>query len=114
MVTAMSALPAGPGATGVLVTTVLLKGLGSGTSLVTVAVLPSGPVAVAPTLRTTVTVALAPGARVPRLQTSGLGAPQEPWLGVAEPKVTLADSGRVSVTMTLVAALGPWLVTVMR
>src|SRR5712692_7620039 len=80
-------------ATVVLAELTLLDVFGSGTLLTTVALLPSGPVAASPTLTTTVIVALAPALRRPRLQTSGLGAPHAPWLGVAEPKVTLADSG---------------------
>src|SRR6266850_1857343 len=112
MVTERFAL--GLAATVVLVVAVLLDEFGSGTALVAVAVLLSGPVAAAPTLTTMEMVALALGPSRPRLQTSGLGAPHEPWLGVAEPKVTLADRGKVSVTTTLGAALGPWLATVMR
>ena len=70
--------------------------------LVTSTVLDSVPGVVGVT--TMVTVAMAPSARVPRLQVT---VPdvwlQLPWLGVAETNVTSA--GRVSVTTTPAAAL---------
>jgi hypothetical protein len=61
---------------------------------------------------TTVTVALAPLAKLPRLQVNVPpdGAPQLPWPGVAELKVTL--EGMVSVRLTPVAVFGPLLVMV--
>src|SRR5688572_11402724 len=62
------------------------------------------------------TVALAPGARLPRLQVTVpppsplAGGVQVPWLGVADVNVTPA--GRLSVTTTPAAVDGPALVTV--
>src|SRR5688500_14685231 len=100
-------------ATVVIAVAVLLEVFGSKTSLVPVALFPIGPTAPVPTLRVTVMVAVAPGARVPRLQTSGLGVPHEPWLDVAETNVTAGDRGSKSETDTLVAGSGPLLVTVM-
>src|SRR5687767_436467 len=108
-----SALPPGLAATVVVVVAVLLARFGSGTALVPVALFPIGPTAPVPTLRVIVMVALAPGARVPTLQTTGLGAPHEPWLDVAETNVTAGDRGSKSETDTLVAGSGPLLVTVM-
>jgi hypothetical protein len=76
----------------------------------TLAVLPISPAIVVVT--TTVIVAFAPFAKLPRLhvKTPPEGTPQVPWLGLAESNVTLA--GNVSVTVTPVAELGPLLVTV--
>src|SRR3990172_78219 len=92
----------------------LLLGLGSGSVPVTVTVLlkgtPTGVTWVGVT--TIVTVALAPLANPPKLQliVGGEGSGQLPWLGVADTKLTPA--GRVSLTITPVAAAGPLFVTV--
>jgi hypothetical protein len=77
--------------------------------LVTLAVLLMVPATVGVT--TIVTVALAPLARVPRVQVMVLVPLQLPWLADEETNVT--PEGRVSVTATPVAVLGPLLVTVM-
>ena len=59
---------------------------------------------------TTVTVAVAPEASVPRAQEIGAVPLQVPWLGVAEPNVSPAAS--VSVNTTPVAEDVPLFVTV--
>src|SRR5262245_42608675 len=93
----------------------LLPGVGSVVPLeasATDAVLLSELGAPACTFRVTVTVALAPAFRAPRLQTSGFGAPQDPWLGVALLNVTFAPRGNGSVTRACDASAGPLLLTV--
>jgi hypothetical protein len=57
-----------------------------------------------------VTVALPPTAIVPRLQVKTGPPVQVPWLGVTAPAVK--PGGKVSVSLTPVAADGPALVTV--
>src|SRR5262245_6945327 len=76
----------------------------------TVAVFASCPCDVGVTL--IITIALAPTARLPRLQLTVLVPAQVPWVVVAEPNVTPAGSG--SATITLVAAAGPLFVVTMR
>src|SRR5262249_49331633 len=93
----------------------LLPGVGSVVPLeasVTDAVLLSELGAPACTFRLTVMVALALAFRAPRLQTSGFGAPQDPWLGVALPNVTFALRGSGSVTCACATLAGPLLLTV--
>jgi hypothetical protein len=85
----------------------LLPVLGSDTLLFTVAVLLKLPDAVGVTM--IVMVALPPMAMLPRLQLTGLGALQLPWLGIAETNV--APAGMLSVTVTPDARLGPALCT---
>src|SRR5262245_7607803 len=113
---ARSALaPPPPLVTAVLVVLELLAVFGSVVPLeasVTNAVLLSGPEAFCPTFTVTVMVALALAFRTPRLQTSGFGAPQVPWLGVALPNVTFGPRGSVSVTCARATLAGPLLVTV--
>jgi hypothetical protein len=93
----------------VVVVQLLLPVFGSVTPLLTLAVLLSVPTAAAPGVTTMVTVALAPLANVPIEQLiAGLPA-QLPCVDVAETNVTFA--GRVSETVTPVAALGPLFVT---
>src|SRR5216684_1797309 len=90
---------------------VLLAVFGSGSLPLTVAVLVMVP-AVAGAVALMVIVALAPEARLPTVQVTVPDAwVQVPWLEVAEPKVT--PLGRVSVTVTPVAGLGPLLVATM-
>jgi hypothetical protein len=103
LVTAMSA--EGAGATVVVADAELLAGLGSASLAETVAVLVTVPAAVGVT--TMVRVEEAPTARLPTLQLTvplALVHPDD-----ADPKVTLP--GRVSVTDTPLAGLGPLLVT---
>jgi hypothetical protein len=90
---------------------VLLPELGSGVVLNTLALLlrSGGLTIVGVTVM--VIVALAPLARLPRLQVTVLVPLQLPWLGMAEPNVTLP--GNVSVTVTAEAEVGPLLVTMM-
>src|SRR5438309_1261278 len=84
---------------------VLLAVLGSGSLPVTVAVFVMLP-GVTDVVTLMVIVALAPLARLPTEQVTVPEAlVQVPWLEVAETKVTPA--GRVSVTVTPVAADGP-------
>src|SRR5262245_18438521 len=93
----------------------LLPGVGSVVPLeasVTDAVLLSELGAPACTLRLTVMGALAPAFRAPRLQTSGFGAPHDPWLGVAQPIITFAPRGNGSVTRACDTLAGPLLPTV--
>jgi hypothetical protein len=97
------------GFTVVVVVQLLLPVFGSVTPLVTLAVLLSVPTAAAPGVTTMVTVALAPLAKVPIEQVIVAVPVQLPGLDVAETNVTFA--GKVSVTVTPVAALGPLLVT---
>ena len=61
---------------------------------------------------TIVTVAVPSTARLPRLQTTKLVPLQIPCVAVAE--TNTVPGGGVSVTVTFVAAPGPWLVTTMR
>jgi hypothetical protein len=87
---------------------VLFAVFGSGSLPLTDAVFVMDP-AVAGAVALMVIVALAPEARLPTVQVTVPDAcVQLPWLEVAEPKVTPA--GRVSVTTTPVAGLGPLLV----
>src|SRR5437870_4535502 len=89
---------------------VLLAVLGSVSFPLTVAVLVIDP-AVAGAVTVMVIVALAPEARLPTVQVTVPDAcVQVPWLEDAETKVT--PLGRVSVTTTPVAGLGPLLVAV--
>jgi hypothetical protein len=89
--------------------TLLLPLLGSFVVLATLALLLMVPVAVGVT---TIEIVALPGkARLPTLQvTVPADGVHEPWLGVAETNVTLP--GKVSVTVTADAAVGPLLVTV--
>src|SRR5947208_545967 len=63
-------------------------------------------------LTTRVSVAVAPGAIVPRLSVTvePLSTGDPPWL--PWPKIGVTEAGKTSVTVALVAALGPMLVTV--
>ena len=89
---------------------VLLEAFGSGSLPLMVAVLVMVP-AVAGAVTLIVIVALAPDASEPTAQVTVPEAlVQVPWEELAEPKVTPA--GRVSVTTTPVAGLGPLLVAV--
>jgi hypothetical protein len=94
--------------TAVVAVAVLVAGSASGSAAAAVAVLTTVPAPVA--LTTSCTVAVAPAARLPSAQLTGFRPLQPPWLAVAETSVTPAGSG--SVTVTPVAAPGPWLVTV--
>jgi hypothetical protein len=87
---------------------VLFKGLRSSKSGIE-AVFESVPVVVGVT--TKLTVALAPAAIRPRLQTTVLVPVQLPWLGVAETKVTPA--GKISLIVAVVGTGKPTLDTVM-
>ena len=96
-----------------------LAAFGSGVVLVTVAVLEMNvPAATpAPTSTTSVKVALAPAARVGRVQVTG---PVPPTAGVVQLKpagavseTKVVPAGRVSARLTAWASLGPVLVTVM-
>jgi hypothetical protein len=108
------------GVTFMVLLAVLSAGFGSLTPLETltlfVMVLPR---AVESTFTTTVTVALLPLFRVPRLQVNAPpeGREQLPWLAVLETTVTTVvpvggSTGNVSATVTPVAGIGPLLVTV--
>src|SRR5215210_7027587 len=89
--------------------TLLLALFGSATAELTLALLVSFPACLGVT--TIVTLAIAPpGARLPRWQITVAPRLHEPWLGVAETSVT--PDGRVSVTFTLGAVLGPALAIV--
>src|SRR5713101_2995934 len=89
----------------------LFAGLGSGSVALTLAVLVMEGAAAACGVTTMVAVALALLARELRLHvTVPAACEQEPWLALAETKVTPA--GRVSVMVTLVAPPGPLLVAV--
>src|SRR4030081_3099325 len=84
---------------------VLLAWFGSGSLPLTVAVLVMGP-AVAGAVALIVIVALAPDASEPTVQTTVLPVTvQVPWVEVAV--AALTPAGRVSVTVTPVAGLGP-------
>src|SRR5438067_2258765 len=89
---------------------VLFDGVGSGSLPETLAELMIVPATVG--LTTMVSVAVAPGAIVPRLsvivEPLSVGVP--PWLPWA--KIAVTEAGRTSVTVALVEALGPLLVTV--
>src|SRR5713101_334317 len=109
LVTAMSAT----GFTVVVTEAELLAGLGSGSVALTLAVLVMEGAAAACGVTTIVAVALfnAMLGRAPTLHvTMPAACEQEPWLALAETKVTPA--GRVSVMVTLVAPPGPLLVAV--
>src|SRR5258707_55335 len=80
----------------------------SGVSLATLAVLVT-PADTVTALATTVIVASAPLARFPRLQLTGLGLLEVPWLGVALTKLRAA--GKLSLTTVFVAISGPALCT---
>src|SRR5207248_1681174 len=89
----------------------LFDRFGSTSAAPAATVVDNGPTTVG--ITTTVTVALAPGARVPSVPTTVV--PNRwalPRVDVAETKATLA--GSVSATWTLVAATGPRLVTTIR
>ena len=86
----------------------LFPGVGS-SKLGTEAVFESVPAVVGVTTR--LTVALAPAAIKPRLQTMVLVPVQLPWLGVAETKFTPA--GKLSVIVAVIDRLGSTLDTVM-
>jgi hypothetical protein len=87
----------------------LPSALGSGVDAVTEAELVISPATVG--LTTMSSVAVAPLPIVPRLHvTIPPDSPHDPWLAVAETKVTLGGSW--SVTVTLDAASGPLFVTV--
>lgn len=88
----------------------LLAGVGSVSGDVTVAVLAIVVPLAAVLLTISAIVALAPFASVPRLHVTVVVPEHEPWLGVADWKVTFA--GRTSVTTTLDALCGPAFVTV--
>src|SRR5260370_15655133 len=89
----------------------LFAGLGSGSVALTLAVLVMEGAAAACGVTTMVAVALALLARELRLHvTVPAACEQEPWLALAETKVTPA--GRGSVVVTLVAPPGPVLVAV--
>src|SRR5712692_5613831 len=107
LVTAMSAT----GVTVVVTEAELLAGLGSGSVALTLAVLVMEGAAAACGVTTMVAVALfnAMLGRAPTLHvTVPAACEQEPWLALAEKKVTPA--GRVSVMVMLVAPPGPLLV----
>src|SRR5579859_234611 len=88
---------------------VLLPVLGSGSVAVTVAESVIVPTALGTKL--IVSVAEAPFASDPRIAvTTPLACEAVPWLGFAETNVVVP--GRLSVSTTLVAGLGPLLVTV--
>lgn len=90
------------------VVALLLFVCGSAGEPLTLAELVSVPVTVGFTV--IVTVALAPLARLPRVQVTVVVPLQLPWVAEAETKVAVLGSG--SVTVTPVAAAGPVLVTV--
>jgi hypothetical protein len=85
---------------------VLFEGKGSASSAETLAVLVKLPAAMA--LATIESVALAPFAKLPKLQLTAVV--QVPWLGIAE--TTAKPAGSVSVKVIPVAVEGPLLVTV--
>ena len=99
------------GFTVVVVLAELLAAFGSGSVAETVAVFETDGAAAAPGVTVIVTMALAPLLSIPRLHVTVVVPEQVPWLGVAVPKVRLAASA--SVTVTLVAGEGPPFVTVM-
>jgi hypothetical protein len=89
---------------------VLFGWFGSGRSETTVAVFTTVPVAAAFTVTTTVTVACAAFATVPRLQdTTVVPVQAAPWEPVADTSVAFV--GNVSDTIVFVASLGPAFVT---
>src|SRR2546423_1651701 len=95
----------------VVAVAVLLPVLGSGVTDVTVAVLVIVPVVVGLTVTTIVIVVVAAAARLARVQVT---VPLD-WLHVQPAPAALTKvtpAGRVSVTVTLVAPVGPPLVTV--
>src|SRR5581483_9332933 len=107
LVTARSAT----GLTVVVTEAELLAGVGSGSVAVRLAALVTEGAAIACGLTTIVAVAFAPLANDPRLQvTVPLACEHEPWLELAETKLTV--SGKTSVMSTLVAPPGPLLVAV--
>ena len=89
---------------------VLFVRFGSGVALDTVAVFVLGPTAELPVRATTVTTALLPELRLPRLQVTGPAPEQVPSLGIAESNVMPA--GIASTSVTAVAVEGPRFVTV--
>ena len=86
----------------------LSAGFGSVSVAVTLAVFVIEGAEAAEGVTTMLTVALLPDARLPRAHVTVVVPPQEPWLGNAETNATVGGSG--SVTVTLVAPAGPWLV----
>jgi len=93
---------------------VLLLGVGSLVSATTLAVFVRVPDALAETVTTISTVAVAPLGKMPRSHTTVLVPEQVPVLGVAETNVTPAGNASVRVTPLVVAGMAgaPLFVTV--
>ena len=92
------------GLTVVMAVAVLLLGIGSLVSAATLAVFVRVPDALAETVTTISTVAVAPLGKMPRLHTTVLVPEHVPVLGVAETNVT--PGGRTSVRVTPLVVAG--------